>query len=45
MITRIEVSTMRQIISNDDYSAFMTISDVSEIIGKHIKSTDALSES
>lgn len=38
VITRIELSTLRKIIENDDYSAFMTISDVSEIIGKHIKS-------
>ncbi len=38
VITRMEISTLRRIIENDDYSAFMTISDVSEIIGKHIKS-------
>lgn len=41
VITRIELSTMRKIIEGDDYSAFMTVSDVSEIIGKHIKSKSA----
>ena len=38
VITRIELSTMRKIIEKDDYSAFMSVSDVSEIVGKHIKS-------
>lgn len=38
VVTRIEIPTLRKIVSNDDYSAFMAISDVSEIIGKHIKS-------
>ena len=42
VITRIELSTMRKIIEKDDYSAFMTVSDVSEIVGKHIKSRAAL---
>lgn len=41
VITRIELSSMRKIIEKDDYSAFMTVSDVTEIIGKHIKSKDA----
>ena len=41
VITRIELSTMRKIIEKDDYSAFMTVSDVSEIVGKHIKSHSA----
>lgn len=40
VITRMELSTIRKIIEKDDYSAFMTISDVSEIIGHHIKSSD-----
>lgn len=39
VITRMELPLLRKIIEKDDYSAFMTISDVSEIIGKHIKST------
>lgn len=41
VVTRIEVPTLRKIVSNDDYSAFMAISDVSEIIGKHIKSNSS----
>lgn len=40
VITRMELSTIRKIIEKDDYSAFMTITDVSEIIGHHIKSTE-----
>lgn len=40
VITRMELTTLRKIIEKDDYSAFMTITDVSEIIGHHIKSTD-----
>lgn len=38
VITRIELGTMRRIIEKDDYSAFMSVSDVSEIVGSHIKS-------
>ncbi len=45
VITRIELSTMRKIIEKDDYSAFMSVSDVSEIVGKHIKSNTALTKS
>ncbi|MDE6502111.1 MAG: YitT family protein [Ruminococcus sp.] len=41
VVTRIEVPTLRKIVSNDDYSAFMAISDVSEIVGKHIKSNSS----
>lgn len=37
VITLIEVSTIKSIIEKADYSAFMTISDVSEIVGKHIR--------
>lgn len=39
VITRMELPEIRKIIEKDDYTAFMTISDVSEIIGKHIKDT------
>ena len=42
VITRIELSTMRKIIEKDDYSAFMSVSDVSEIVGKHIKNNKGL---
>ena len=38
VITRIELQTLRKIILKDDYSAFITISDVSETVGRHIKS-------
>lgn len=44
VITRIELSTMRKIVEKDDYSAFMAVSDVSEIVGKHIKSKSALEQ-
>ncbi|SCW43056.1 Uncharacterized membrane-anchored protein YitT, contains DUF161 and DUF2179 domains [Ruminococcaceae bacterium YRB3002] len=37
VITRIEVSTIKKIIHDADGSAFVTISDVSEIVGAHIK--------
>lgn len=40
VITRMELPAIRKIIEKDDYSAFMTISEVSEIIGHHIKSTE-----
>lgn len=39
VITRMELSMLRRILEKDDYTAFMTISDVSEIVGKHIKSS------
>ena len=42
VITRIELSTLRKLVENEDYKAFMTVSDVSEIVGSHIKSTSAL---
>lgn len=44
VITRIELSTLRKIIEKNDYSAFMTISDVSEIVGRHIKSNEGTAE-
>jgi uncharacterized membrane-anchored protein YitT (DUF2179 family) len=37
VVTRIELHEIRRIIKDADYSAFVTISDVSEIVGKHIK--------
>ena len=37
VITRIEVSTIRKIINDTDGSAFVAISDVTEIVGAHIK--------
>lgn len=41
VITRMELPLIRKIVEKDDYSAFVTISDVSEIVGKHIKSVSA----
>ena len=37
VVTRIELSELKRIIKDDDGSAFVTISDVSEIVGTHIK--------
>ncbi len=37
VLTRFEIMELREIIDNLDTSAFIAISDVSEIIGKHIK--------
>lgn len=41
VITRVEVSQLKCIISEADVSAFVTISEVSEIIGNHVKSSSA----
>lgn len=40
VITRAEIYQMRRIIQNLDIEAFTTISDVSEIIGNHVKKQD-----
>ena len=37
VVTRVELSAVRRIITEADGSAFVTISDVSEIVGDHIK--------
>ena len=37
VVTRVELSTMRRIVAEADGSAFVTISDISEIVGNHIK--------
>jgi len=37
VVTRVELSAVRRIIRDADGSAFVTISDVSEIVGNHIK--------
>ena len=41
VLTRFEVRELRSIINGVDASAFVAISDVSEIIGNHIKRNDA----
>jgi uncharacterized membrane-anchored protein YitT (DUF2179 family) len=40
VLTRFEIRELKSIINSIDSSAFVTVSDVSEIIGNHIKSTD-----
>ena len=37
VVTRIEIPELKRIVAADDYSAFVTITDVNEIVGKHIK--------
>ena len=44
VITRVEVPAIKKIINDADVSAFMTISDVSEIVGNHIKRKKAPSK-
>ena len=39
VVTRVELHTVRRIIRDADESAFVTISDVSEIVGNHVKRT------
>ena len=41
VITRMEISTIKRIVKNSDFSAFVTVTDLSEIIGNHIKRSDA----
>ncbi len=41
VVTRIELSELKRIVKDDDNSAFVTISDVSEIVGHHIKKKKA----
>lgn len=38
VLTRIEIAELRRVVAEEDESAFITITDVSEIIGSHIKS-------
>lgn len=40
VITRVEVNELKRIINSADISAFVTISEVSEILGNHIKKND-----
>ena len=40
VVTRFEIRELRNIIRSLDTSAFVTVSDVSEIIGNHIKKTE-----
>lgn len=40
VITRVEINELKRIISEADVSAFVTISEVSEILGNHIKRSE-----
>lgn len=42
VITRIEVPQLKQVVEEEDNGAFITITDVSEIIGNHIKQNNGL---
>lgn len=42
VLTRIEIPELRRIVKEEDQSAFITITDVSEIIGAHIKSNQKI---
>lgn len=42
VLTRFEISELKRVIKNLDHSAFVAVSDVSEIIGNHIKSSDTV---
>ena len=44
VITRVEVSELKRIINEADVSAFVTISEVSEILGSHIKMSESRHE-
>ena len=37
VVTRKEIPELKRIVAADDYSAFVNITDVNEIVGKHIK--------
>lgn len=37
VVTRIELPLLKKVVREDDASAFMTVSDVSEIVGDHVK--------
>lgn len=41
VITQMELIELRKIVRDADESAFVTVSDVSEIVGKHIKKNDS----
>ncbi len=40
VVTRMEISELKNIVHSSDKSAFVTVSDISEIIGHHIKRND-----
>lgn len=44
VLTRIEVPELRRIVEEEDASAFITVTDVSEVIGNHIKNNKGLTK-
>lgn len=42
VVTQLELIELRNIVREDDRSAFMTVSDVAEIVGSHIKKNDSI---
>ncbi|MFR3041046.1 YitT family protein, partial [Ruminococcus callidus] len=44
VITRLELMELRRIVEKYDGSAFITVSDISEIIGDHIKKTSKVQQ-
>ena len=44
VLTRMEISQLRTIVNNKDDTAFVTITEVSEIIGDHIKSNKKIKQ-
>lgn len=44
VVTRIELPELRRIIKEDDFSAFATVTDVSEIIGNHVKKAPKIAD-
>lgn len=44
VITRLELTELRNIVNADDVQAFVTVTDVSEIIGNHIKKKPEIEE-
>lgn len=42
VVTRLEVRELKKIVEADDVSAFMTITDVAEVVGQHIKYKESL---
>ena len=44
VITRVELPELKHIVRESDISAFVTISEVSEILGNHMKKTDKIQE-
>ncbi len=41
VMTRLEIMELRRIVDRYDGTAFITLSDISEIIGEHIKKTSS----